>query len=127
MTVTASKMLVMETLSPDFDLPDPQGNMVSLTDFKEAPALLVVFMCNHCPFVKHILNAFVELVGRYQPQGLAVVGINSNDIINFPEDSPKKMAKVSKKGGLYLSLSFRRKPGSCQSISRNLYAGFLFI
>lgn len=99
MTVTASKMLTLGTSAPYFSLPDTHGNIVSLADSKEVPALLVIFMCNHCPFVKHILTALIELVREYQAKGVAVVGINSNDVINFPEDSPKKMAKVSKKGG----------------------------
>ena len=53
-------------------------------------------MCNHCPFVKHILNVTVDLVREYQTKGVAVVGINSNDVVNFPEDSPEMMAKVAK-------------------------------
>lgn len=99
MTVTASIMLPLGISAPDFNLPDTKGDMVSLTDFKELPALLVVFMCNHCPFVKHILSVLVELIKEYQGKGVAVVGINSNDIASFPEDSPEKMAKVAKKAG----------------------------
>jgi peroxiredoxin len=86
-------------ISTRFFLPDTQGNMVSLVDFKEVPALLVIFMCNHCPFVKHILRVMVDLVKQYQAKGVAVVGINSNDVANFPDDSPEKMAKVAKKSG----------------------------
>lgn len=99
MVVTASKMLALGTSAPDFSLPDTQGNIVSLGDFKEAPALLVIFMCNHCPFVKHIISDLAELIKEYQTKGVAIVGINSNDVVNFPEDSPKKMAKVAKKAG----------------------------
>jgi len=66
MVMTASTMLPLGTLAPDFGLPDAQGNTVSLADFAQAPALLVVFMCNHCPFVKHVLNHFVELAEEYQ-------------------------------------------------------------
>jgi len=99
MVVTASKMLALGTSSPDFSLPDTKGNIVSLGDFKETPALLVIFMCNHCPFVKHILNVLVELIKEHQAKGVAVVGINSNDVANFSEDSPKKMAGVAKKSG----------------------------
>jgi len=99
MTVTASKMLALGTSAPDFGLPDIQGNIVSLSDFKQATALLVIFMCNHCPFVKHILNVLVELIKEYQAKGVSVVGINSNDIVSFPEDSPKNMAKIAKKAG----------------------------
>jgi len=96
MAVTASKMLPLGTSAPDFDLPDTQGNMVSSGDFTGVPALLIIFMCNHCPFVKHILGAMVELVREYQAKGAAVVGINSNDAINFTEDRPEMMAKAAK-------------------------------
>ena len=96
MVMTVSTMQPLGTLAPDFKLPDTKGNMVSLQDFKEAPAFLVIFMCNHCPFVKHILDDMVNLVKGYQAKGVSVVGINSNDVVNFPEDSPEMMAKVAK-------------------------------
>jgi len=99
MVVTASKMLALGTKAPHFSLPDTKGNIVSLSDFAEAPALLIVFMCNHCPYVKHILSDLVRLAKEYQTKRLAVVGINSNDCANFPEDSPKMMAKIAKKAG----------------------------
>jgi peroxiredoxin len=97
MVITASKMLALGISAPEFSLPDAKGKIVSLSDFAEAPALLVVFMCNHCPFVKHILSVLVELIKEYQAKGVAAVGINSNDIVSFPEDRPEMMAKVSKK------------------------------
>ena len=96
MVVTASKMLSLGTSAPDFNLPDIKGDMVSSGDFKEAPALLVIFMCNHCPFVKHILSVLVELIQEYQAKGVSVVGINSNDAGNFPQDSPEMMARLAK-------------------------------
>ena len=99
MVATASQMLALGTKAAVFSLPDTKGNIVSLGDFKEAPALLVTFMCNHCPFVKHILSDFVGLVKEYQAKGVAVVGINSNDVTNFPEDSPEMMAKLAKEAG----------------------------
>jgi thiol-disulfide isomerase/thioredoxin len=73
--------------------------MVSLADFKEAPALLVIFMCNHCPFVKHVLGRLTKLVKEYQAQGVAVVGINSNDVSTYQEDSPEMMAEAAQKAG----------------------------
>ena len=97
MVVTVSKMLDLGTSASDFNLPDTKGNMVSLSDFTEAPVLLVIFMCNHCPFVKHIISDLVELIKEYQTKGVAIVGINSNDVVNFTEDSPEMMAKVVKK------------------------------
>ena len=99
MAVTPSQMLTLGTPAPDFSLPDTEGNIVSLADFKGAPALLVIFMCNHCPFVKHILNELVELIKKYQSKGVAVVGINSNDVANYPEDSPEKMANLAREAG----------------------------
>jgi peroxiredoxin len=99
MVVTASKTLDLGTSAPDFNLPDTQGNIVSLGDFKDAPALLIIFMCNHCPFVKHVLHVMVDLIKRYQAKGIAIVGINSNDVANFPDDQPEKMAEVAKKAG----------------------------
>ena len=99
MAVTASTMLELGTTAPDFRLPDTRGNVVSIDDFKEAPALLVIFMCNHCPFVKHVLSGLVELVEEYQKKGVAVVGINSNDVASFPEDSPEMMAKKAEETG----------------------------
>jgi len=99
MAVTASQMLPLGTSAPDFNLPDTEGNTVSLGDFSEAPALLVIFMCNHCPFVKHILNGMVELIKDYQAKGIAVVGINSNDVANFPDDRPEMMATVAREVG----------------------------
>ena len=99
MVMTASTMLPLGTTAPDFSLADTEGNIVSMNDFKDAPALLVVFMCNHCPFVKHILKGMVELVKKYQQKGVAVVGINSNDVDSFPEDRPEMMAKVAKETG----------------------------
>ncbi|MHC4649019.1 MAG: thioredoxin family protein [Planctomycetota bacterium] len=90
-------MLPLGTSAPDFSLPDIGGNIVSLADFKDARALLVIFMCNHCPFVKHILTDLVKMAKEYQQKGLAVVGINSNDVTGFPEDRPEMMAELAKK------------------------------
>ena len=99
MSLTPSTMLTLGIKAPDFNLPDTEGNNVSLNDFSNDPVLLVVFMCNHCPFVKHIREHFVQLVKEYQGKGVKVVGINSNDVENYPEDSPENMARVSKKLG----------------------------
>jgi peroxiredoxin len=99
MTVTASEMLPLGTSTPEFNLPDTTGKMVSLNDFTEAKALLVIFMCNHCPFVKHILDGLVVLIKEYQAKGCIVVGINSNDVVNYPEDSPEMMAKLAIEAG----------------------------
>lgn len=96
MAVTPSTMRALGSKAPEFRLPDTEGVLVSLSDFEDSPALLVIFMCNHCPFVKHILDKLVELVKNYQRQGAAVVAINSNDAENYPEDRPEMMAEIAK-------------------------------
>lgn len=93
MVQTASAMLPLGTTAPDFRLPDPGGKLVSLHDFDKAPALLVAFICNHCPYVKHIRASFADFARRYQDRGAAIVAISSNDVEAFPEDSPEKMAE----------------------------------
>jgi peroxiredoxin len=92
-------MLPLGTKAAPFRLPDPQGKWVSSDDFKAAPALLVVFMCNHCPYVKHIQSRFAELAKEYQGKGVGVVGINSNDVESYPDDRPEKMAEEIKQVG----------------------------
>jgi peroxiredoxin len=99
MAATASTMLPLGTKAPDFKLPDTKGNIISLSDFEAVPALLVIFMCNHCPYVKHILDGMIELIKEYQDKGVAVVGINSNDVADFPEDAPERMAGLAKQKG----------------------------
>jgi len=92
-------MLPLGTNAPDFRLSDPSGKVFSLADFKRASALLVVFMCNHCPYVKHIRNGLARLARDYQPRGVAVVGVNANDVANYPADSPAKMAEEAASAG----------------------------
>jgi len=99
MAETPSTMLPLGTPAPDFCLPDTSGKMVSLRDFENAPALLVMFICNHCPFVKHIRKALADFAREYQAKGLAIVGINSNDVVKYPEDSPEKMAEEVRDAG----------------------------
>ncbi|HZM04389.1 MAG TPA: thioredoxin family protein [Candidatus Saccharimonadales bacterium] len=99
MSLTPSTMLPLGTSAPDFQLPDPDGKMVSLADFKAAPALLVLFICNHCPYVKHIRGALASLARDYQPRGVAIVAINANDANNYPEDSPAKMKTEAQSSG----------------------------
>lgn len=99
MVLTPSTMLPLGTKAPDFSLPDTAGKTVSLADFSGAPALLVIFMCNHCPYVKHVAEGLAKLAQDYQPRGVAVVGINSNDAKNYPDDSPAKMAEEVKQRG----------------------------
>lgn len=95
MVNTLSTMLPLGTVAPPFNLPDTEGKVVSLEDYNDAPALLVVFLCNHCPFVKHVLPQFVELAREYQGREVGIVGISSNDVSAYPDDSPEKMAELS--------------------------------
>jgi peroxiredoxin len=99
MVAVNSTMLPLGTRAPEFHLPDTNRKTVSLADLKNAPALLVVFMCNHCPFVKHIRAGLAQLGRDYQPRGLATVGISSNDVANYPQDSPSKMAEEARAAG----------------------------
>ena len=99
MVAVNSTMLPLGTQAPDFRLPDPSGKQVSLADFKKAPALLVVFMCNHCPYVKHIRDGLAKLARDYRQRGVAVVGINAKDMANYPANSPAKMAEEAASAG----------------------------
>jgi peroxiredoxin len=92
-------MLPLGTQAPGFDLPDPSGKRISLSDFKNASALLVVFMCNHCPYVKHIRSGLAQLARDFVPRGVAVVGISSNDAVHYPADNPDRMAEEAKTAG----------------------------
>ena len=99
MTLTPSLMQELGTPAPDFALPDTEGNTVRKSDFTDAKALLVVFMCNHCPYVIHIREGLAEFGAEYQEKGLAMVGINANDARSHPQDSFDNMVKEKKQVG----------------------------
>jgi len=99
MVLTSSTMMSLGSAAPDFSLPDTDGKTVSLENFKDAEALLVVFMCNHCPYVKHISRGLAKLAREYMQKGVAVVGINSNDAKSYREDSPEMMREEVKNAG----------------------------
>ena len=90
--------LKLGAAAPAFSLPDTAGRTVALANFSGKP-LLVVFMCNHCPFVKHISEGLAAFAREYQPRGLAIVGINSNDVSTHPDDSPAMMREEMKRTG----------------------------
>ena len=100
MALVTSTMLALGTEAPDFSLPEPStGETVGLSRFDGAPALLVVFLSNHCPFVKHLADHFAAVAAEYQARGVAVVGVNANDVANYPDDSPVKMVdEVAQRG-----------------------------
>jgi len=99
MALTPSTMLALGTSAPAFSLPDTSGKTVSIGDFKNAPALLVMFICNHCPYVKHVRAGIAQLVREYQENGVAAVGISANDVKSHPDDSPARMAIEVKDAG----------------------------
>jgi peroxiredoxin len=115
MVRTASTMLPLGVVAPGFSLPDAQGKQVSLADFADAPALLVIFMCNHCPYVKHVAAGLAELAAEYQRRGVAVVGINSNDTAAFPDDSRDKMVEEVKARGYTFPYLFDEKQTVAQA------------
>jgi len=100
MAETPSTMAPLGMKAPAFRLPDVvSGRAVLLDDFKSAPALLVMFICNHCPYVKHVREHLAQLVREYQVRGVAVVGISSNDTVQFPDDGPEKMKQEARAAG----------------------------
>jgi peroxiredoxin len=92
-------MLALGTQVPQFRLPDLDGRLVSPDDFRSAPGLLVAFICRHCPFVRHIRHEFARVTSEYQSKGLAIVAINSNDVMAFPEDGPEGMRQEAREAG----------------------------
>ncbi len=94
-----STMLPLGTEAPSFRLPDTDGKMVSLDDFAGAPAWLIVFLCNHCPYVQHVEDGLAGLAKEYQDRGVAVVGISSNDVEQYPSDDPEHMAEQKERVG----------------------------
>ncbi|MDQ1241658.1 MAG: hypothetical protein QG550_909 [Pseudomonadota bacterium] len=91
MARTPSTMLALGTPAPAFRLPDYDGRLHALEDFAAQPALLVAFICSHCPFVRHLRQEFAAFAREYALRGLAVVAINSNDILAYPQDGPEAM------------------------------------
>lgn len=98
MVKTASTMLPLGTLAPEFSLPNVDGSTVSNADFEGKP-LLVIFMCNHCPFVIHLREHLASFANEYQAKGLGIVGISSNDVVGYPQDGPEKMAEEAQSAG----------------------------
>lgn len=99
MARTPSTMFSLGTPAPPFELPDPEGKEISMSDFSAAPALLVAFLSNHCPFVQHVAGGLGELARDLQADGVAVVGIMANDISAYPDDRPELMARMAERHG----------------------------
>jgi len=96
---TNSQMLSLGTEAPPFSLPDPDGKMHSLEDRSDARAILVMFICNHCPFVKHVAHELARIGNDYADRGVAIFAINSNSIETHPQDGPQHMKEESERRG----------------------------
>jgi peroxiredoxin len=100
MAAVNSTMLALGTACPSFSLADAvSGRTVSLADFRDRKALVVMFICNHCPFVKHVQAQLASLGRDYQAKGVGIVAISSNDIAKYPDDRPEKMAEEARNAG----------------------------
>lgn len=99
MAVTPSTMLELGTQAPEFRLEDGEGHGVGLADFADAKALLLMFLSNHCPFVKHVRAELARLARDYQERGVAIVAIGSNDSAAYPEDGPEAMRREREAAG----------------------------
>ena len=100
MALTESNMLPLGTKAPSFNLPDTvSGKNISLGELAGEKATVVMFTCNHCPFVIHVNDELVRLSKDYQSKGVAFVAISSNDVENYPQDAPDKMAVLAKEAG----------------------------
>ncbi len=100
MARTPSNMMPLGTVAPEFTLPDTvSGEAYSLKTLKGEKATVIMFICNHCPFVKHVNAELVRLANDYLPKGIAFVAISSNDVENYPDDSPEKMREVAQAEG----------------------------
>ncbi len=84
--------------APDFRLPATDGKTYALSDIRGETGTLIMFICNHCPYVIHLRKELVKIANRYQKKGVAFIAINSNDTEQYPADSPEKMADVAKQG-----------------------------
>ncbi|MCA9517316.1 MAG: thioredoxin family protein [Myxococcales bacterium] len=100
MARTPSQMVALGTPAPPFSLPDTvSGDVVSRDDYAPAEALLVMFICNHCPYVVHIAPVLARVTKAYAERGVAVVAISSNDVENYPDDRPERMREVARESG----------------------------
>ena len=100
MARTPSNMLPLGTQAPNFTLPDPVSDtVISLNDVKGSKGTVVMFICNHCPFVIHVNSTLVDIANTYKGKGIGFVSISSNDVTNYPQDAPDKMKVHAKKVG----------------------------
>lgn len=100
MAATRSTMMPLGTLAPDFELPDTQsGNIFSLQQLAGENGTVILFICNHCPYVLHIKSQLIAIATEYRAKGIACIGISANDVANYPEDAPDKMRELMAEWG----------------------------
>ena len=115
MVKTASTMLALGTVAPEFQLPDVvSGETISLDTFSDRKALLIMFICQHCPFVKHVQNELSKIGQDYSQQPLGIVAISANDVANYPDDSPAKLKQMAEE----LNFNFPICYDESQSVSK---------
>ena len=119
MVKTASTMLALGTTAPEFHLPDVvSGETISLATFSGSKALLVMFICQHCPFVKHIQSELAQIGHDYGDRPLGIVAISANDVANYPDDSPQKLKEMAQE----LNFNFPVCYDESQSVSKSYTA-----
>lgn len=100
MVKTASTMLPLDTAAPEFQLPDVvSGEIISLATFADSQALLVMFICQHCPFVKHVQQELGKIGQDYSDRSLGIIAVSANDVANYPDDSPEKLKQMAEEFG----------------------------
>ena len=115
MVKTASTMLALGTAAPEFQLQDVvSGKTISLDNYKDSKALLIMFICQHCPFVKHVQDELAKIGRDYSQQPLGIVAISANDVANYPNDSPEKLKQMAEE----LSLNFPICYDESQEVSK---------
>ena len=104
MAMTSSKMNDLGFIAPDFNLLDTvSGEMKTLTELKSDTATVVMFICNHCPYVVHVHQGITSISNDYLSKGVSFIAISSNDVANYPDDSPEKMTVLANKLGFKFS------------------------
>ena len=107
MAAEKSTMLALGTSAPDFNLTDTvSGTQVSLAGLEDRKALVIIFLCNHCPYVVHIQQGLVDFGNDYADAGVAIVGISANDAVTYPDDSPERLGAVARRRGYRFPVLF---------------------
>lgn len=125
MALTPSTMLALGTQAPDFSLPDVvSGKIVSLSDFKNKKAFLMMFICRHCPYVEHVKEELAGLGSDYQIKNVGIVAISSNDAKNYPDDAPKHLKTMAKELGFFSRFAMtkaRKWPSPTRQPARRIF------